>query len=250
MPQLYVLSDLHCEFAPFSIEPASDIDVVVLAGDIDRGTKGIDWARSTFPNLPIVYVAGNHEFYGGAIPKLTERLRERARVREVAFLENDMAEISGVRFVGCTLWTNLELVGAEPWRLSEIQRVMTDYRAIRVSPRYRRLQPQDTAVWHARSIRWLETALEPSRTTVVVTHHAPSRRSVSPDSLDDPISAAYASDLDDFVSERAPALWVHGHTHHNVDYRIGETRVLTNQRGYPDDAVPGFDKDLIVTVGD
>lgn len=248
MPNLYVLSDLHREFAPFSPDVPPGVDVVILAGDIDNGTKGLDWARAVFPKLPVVYVAGNHEYYGEAIPKLTQNLRERAQQLDVAFLENDAVEIEGVHFLGCTLWTDLELLGTEPWRADAIRRTMVDYRSIRVSPAYRRLRPTDTAALHARSRRWLRNAMHGARPTVVVTHHAPSLKSIAPQHADDPVTAAYASHLDDLIQDGAPEVWIHGHTHHSVDYRIGSTRVLSNQRGYEDEPGVGFDESLVVTV--
>jgi predicted phosphohydrolase len=220
----------------------------VLAGDIDHGTKGLDWARAAFPHHPIVYVAGNHEYYGEAIPKLTDELRTRAAVLDIAYLENDVADVAGVRFVGCTLWTDLELFGPHPWVADAVLEAMVDYRSIRVSPQYRRLRPGDTVRMHRTSRQWLEQVLtESGAGTVVVTHHAPSARSLSPRYAQDPVSAAYASNLDVLVETYAPALWIHGHTHYCVDYTIGSTRVVSNQRGYRDEGL-GFIPDLVVEV--
>ncbi|HVS04223.1 MAG TPA: hypothetical protein VMT16_15775 [Thermoanaerobaculia bacterium] len=128
---------------------------------------------------------------------------------------------------------------------------MNDYRRIRVSPEFRRLRPADTAAVHARSRRWLEEALAGaglSQRTVVVTHHAPSRLSLDPTTAWQLVSAAYASNLDALVAGSGVPLWVHGHTHCAADYRIGETRVLSNPRGYPGQPVPGFDPALVVEV--
>jgi predicted phosphodiesterase len=76
--RLYVLSDLHMEFAPFE-PPATDADAVILAGDISTGLNGLKWAQTTFPNRPIVYVLGNHEFYGQKLQKLLEQLKAMAK---------------------------------------------------------------------------------------------------------------------------------------------------------------------------
>jgi len=247
LPRLHILSDLHREFAG-SQPDAVDADVIVLAGDIDHSTKGLDWARAVFPHQPIVYVAGNHEYYGEAIPKLTEELRERAASLDIAFLENETANVAGVRFVGCTLWTDLNLFGPHPWVADTVLNAMVDYRAIRVSPQFRRLRPGDTVRLHRQSREWLVKTLgESGPTTVVVTHHAPSARSLSPRYAQDPVSAAYASNLDALVEELAPTLWIHGHTHYCVDYTIGPTRVISNQRGYRDEGF-GFVSDLVVEV--
>jgi len=117
--KLLVLSDLHLEFAPFVPEPAAvaAADVVVLAGDISPGTKAIAWARQAFPGKPVVYVAGNHEFYRCDWDKLPGALREEAKKHDVHFLENEAVTIEGVRFVGATLWTDFALFGQCQYRL-------------------------------------------------------------------------------------------------------------------------------------
>jgi hypothetical protein len=62
------------------------------------------------------------------------------------------------------------------------------------------------------------------------------------------LSASFASDLDALITESGAPLWIHGHTHNNVDYRIGATRVYTNQRGYPDKLVAGFDPGAVLEL--
>ena len=76
--RIHVLSDLHLEFGPFTSEPV-EADVIVLAGDTDLGTRGLEWAAKTFPKLPVIYVACNHEFYGHSSPKIDKAMRETAR---------------------------------------------------------------------------------------------------------------------------------------------------------------------------
>jgi len=245
-----VLSDLHLEFGPFA-PPATVADAVVLAGDVDLGVRGVAWAARQFAGRPVIYVAGNHEYYGHATT-LVDKLRARGRELGVHVLADESAVAAGVRFLGATLWTDFRLFGAAaaPALADLAGREMVDYRKVRVAPAYRRLRPSDTAAWHARSRRWLERALrEPfDGPTVVVTHHAPSRRSLRPEFAADELSAAYASDLEEMVGASGAALWVHGHTHRCLDYPIGGTRVVSNQRGYVDEPVPGFDPGLVVTV--
>jgi hypothetical protein len=80
------------------------------------------------------------------------------------------------------------------------------------------------------------------------THHAPSPRSVPPQHAGSLMNAAFVSDLEDFVRESGVKLWIHGHTHYNVDYSIGTTRVYSNQRGYPGEVVPGFKPRAVIEV--
>ena len=249
--KIRVLSDLHTEFGRFTV-PAVPADVVVLAGDIGVGVRGVSWASQSFPDSAIVYVAGNHEYYGGAIPRTTDKMRAQAEARGIYLLERDTIVVAGVRFVGTTLWTDFTLFGAEQRHLccNFAQESMTDFRRIRRSPSFSKLRPMDTVKLCAGSQRWLtDTLANPHEgPTVVVTHHAPSVRSIPDRFVDDKLSAAYASPLDALVEASHAALWCHGHTHHCVDYRIGTTRVVSNQRGYPDELVPGFDPALLVQL--
>jgi hypothetical protein len=218
-------------------------DVVVLAGDIDVGTAGIVWAgaESQRLGLPVVYVAGNHEFYGSDLPRLLDRLREEARHQGVYFLDNDVVSLGGVRFLGCTLWTDYRHHPGIPRArlLATIARVLTDHRLIRLGGRP--FLPEDAAQLHAISRAWLAARLaEPHPgPTVVVTHHGPSPLCQHPRIPAGFLSAAFHSDLTALLGA-GPAAWIYGHTHANLCLDLGGTWLLSNQAGYPGEAVPGF----------
>ena len=148
--KLHILSDIHLEFAPFEV-PETDADVVVLSGDIGKGFQEIELANRC--GKPVVYVAGNHEYYGGAMPKLTEKMRDVAGPN-VALLENDEVTIGGVRFLGATLWTDFRLFGEASIDHCMVVagEQMNDFRLIRCSPKYGRQNPHVTAVIHRRTI--------------------------------------------------------------------------------------------------
>ena len=268
--RLHVLSDLHLEGAPFE-PPAVDADVVVVAGDLHPGVRGVEWAAERWPDRPVVYVPGNHEFYGHAHPRLVRVLRERAAQlaeetgASIHVLCDAAVEIGGTRFLGTTLWTDFELLGTPRESAAAARLLMTDFRSVLVEPppfrndrrrpAPRPCLPSDMIEWHRGSLRWLTARLAEgdddeapgAARTVVVTHHAPSARSLNPHYADAG-GAAYASRLDDLVAASGAALWVHGHTHHCVDYAIGDTRVVSNQRGYAGEAVPGFDPGLVIAL--
>jgi hypothetical protein len=246
--KLHIVSDLHAGFAPFD-PPDVDADVLVLAGDVDTGVRGMKMAAGWARGRPVIYVAGNHEFYGESIPRHLQKLADAAAGTEVRFLENQAAAIGGVRFLGCTLWTDFDLFGQRMLDAAAAQMAMNDFRSIRVDPQYRRFHPTDAMAMHATSLRWLVDRLdEPfDGPTVVVTHAAPSLRSVKPVHRKDPVTAAYASNLDALFDGRA-VLWIHGHTHVCCDYTEGGTRVIANQRGYPHEHTGGFDPAFTVEV--
>jgi len=282
--KLLVLSDLHLEFAPFVPEPAAveAADVVVLAGDISPGTKAISWARQAFAGKPVVYVAGNHEFYRCDWDKLPGALREEAKKHDVHFLESEAVTIEGVRFLGATLWTDFELFGPDRKHeaMREAGRVMNDFRLIKAralaverhaarpqgSPW--KLSPAHTLRRHREALAWLEAELAlkegegkaEAGKTVVVTHHLPSHRSVALEYQEDLLSAIYASELPRDTLLGA-SLWIHGHAHSSFDYRLWDqarghaVRVLCNPRGYPLSRLrpgefenPAFDPGLLVEV--
>jgi predicted phosphodiesterase len=245
--RIRVLSDLHNEFGPADLRPV-DADVIVLSGDIDVGKRGLEWAVKTLGPGPIIYVAGNHEYHGRAIPKLTHELTELGRELGVYFLERDGVVIDDVRFLGCCLWTDFGLRGQPHIDSLVAEETMTDFRRTRVSPAFRRVRARDHKLWHSESVAWLrsEMASDPVP-TVVVTHHAFSARSLAANERA-PIDAAYASDLESLFLERRPHLWVHGHTHRCADYTLGETRIVSNPRGYRGEFVEGFDLTFVVEV--
>lgn len=256
--RIHVLNDLHLEFGAFD-PPPIDADVVILAGDICTGVRGVEWANQRWPSTPVVYVLGNHEYYGGRVPDTAEALR-RAAAPNVHVLQRDSVELGGVVFLGATLWTDMALLRRPRQSVTLLRHGMADYRSIHVSPAAdlpgtpddaepRLLTPSDTVRYHNQTRRWLSDALEAhaGQPVVVVTHHAPSARSLR---VGDHgvVTAAYASNMDDFVTESGALLWVHGHTHRHADYTLGNTRVVCNARGYVDAPASGFEPGFVVEV--
>jgi predicted phosphodiesterase len=247
--KLQIFSDLHVEFESF-YPPETDADIVILAGDIHVGKKGIDWAKASFADQQVLYVLGNHEYYDRAYPKHIDDLRKLASGSNVHILENDKLIIDDVTFLGCTLWTDFQLFGDPKIAGYYATQRMTDYCKIRVNPQYRKLRSLDTAVIHAKSLRWLQASVLDlqGEKLVIITHHAPSARSIPASFQEDILSAAYASHLEAFVAESGAKLWVHGHLHIQQDYSIGNTRVICNPRGYPDERNKEFIPNLIIDI--
>lgn len=258
--RLLIYSDLHLEvwhecalrFDTFTSKP----DVVILAGDIHTRSRAPAWAAKTFPSIPVLYIAGNHEFYGEAIVKAGESIHRECQIYpNVYYLDCSELLMDGVRFLGATLWTDFSLFGLhrKSNSMAAARLFLNDYQRIKVEMKgYRKLDPPDTAGLHEKQKNWLEHKLsEPfSGYTVVVTHMAPSMRSISPEYAADLVSAAFASNLDHLVAKAD--VWVHGHTHSSVDYYIGKCRVVANPLGYlmrngmPENV--DFDKNFIVDV--
>lgn len=270
--KIQILADLHLEHeggaTPYSLamNPAwyemmlVEPDVVVLAGDTHTKGRGPALVRDLWPNQQIVMVGGNHEYYGQTYPHHLFDLEVKSQKFErLHFLENRVVEIEDVVFLGCALWTDGRLFEAGPKAglypypvaMMDMQAGMNDYRQIRFQDgsRNRPLKAADMIMEHRMSVRWLREQFEVynGRKIVVVTHHAPSWRSIPPEYQEDAVSAAYASHLDELVESSGALLWIHGHTHSQVDYMIGQTRVIGNAKGYPFEKT-GFRPDLVVEV--
>lgn len=169
--KIHLLSDLHNEFDRFTPEEL-EADVVILAGDIDVKTRGVEWAKKAFAG-PILYVPGNHEYYGGHLTRTLEKLRaapdERGHV-----LDGDEVVIAGVRFLGATMWTDFSATRNPRIASFTAQNGLNDFKQIRTED-FRRIRPADLIEQSVKTRYWLRAKLvEPfDGPTVVITHHAP-----------------------------------------------------------------------------
>jgi len=231
--KLHILSNLHLELGAFT-PPDTGADAVILAGDIHVQDRGIDWAVKHF-SVPVYYVLGNYEFYGGHLERMVKRLKQKAAGTNVHVLECDEAVQDNVRFLGGTCWTDFSATGNLKLAMAEARRTMSDYSEIRSGMGLRKLRPEDTQKKHTEFKAWLRKKLnEPfDGKTVVITHHAPSILSIAPEYLDEFThgSAAYVNRME-YLMGKPIALWVHGQTHSKFEYQIAGTHVVCNPRGY------------------
>jgi len=247
--RLHVVSDLHLSMQGLTL-PEVQADVTILAGDIARPQAAMQWAGG-LPR-PVLYVPGNHEFYGGDVPGVREQLALAAARHGVELLDQRAMVINGVRFLGTTLWTDFELFGTEQREqaMEQTGRFMRDFQVIRNGDGSR-FTPLDAVALFRQQYDWLDATLdEPfDGPTVVITHHAPSLRSVHPRFEDSLVSAGFVSDCTGLMGRAC--LWIHGHTHDSFDYAVRGTRVLCNPRGYCRDGVnenPAFDPAFCVDI--
>lgn len=251
--KLNILSDLHLGVAGMA-QPRNDADLVILAGDIARPDRAVEFALGF--DKPVLYVPGNHEFYGSTLDATVAELKSRCAGSHVHVLDDDEIVIDGVRFLGSTLWSDFMLFGeaGRAMAVAAALQFMRDFSRIRVQEASERaFHPDDCAARFARHSAWLASRLARPHEgpTVVITHHAPSPRSIHPRFAGSPINACFISDTGALLADGGAALWIHGHTHDGFDYVEGGTRVVCNPRGYVKDAVienAGFDPDFIVEV--
>src|SRR5664279_4463289 len=225
--KIQLASDLHLEFLQRRfpdtriIEPAPGADLLVLAGDIHNGIQAVA-AFADWP-VPVLYIAGNHEFYGNSWEQTRADLRRACASTRITFLDNDTFEFEGVRFLGCTLWTDFRLAGfTQAQAMSAVEEALNDYQLIRTQQGL--LRAQDTLADHEQSRLWLEKELaKPFQgKTVVVTHHGPHPLSIHPRYSGNRVNAGFVSDLAPLVQQAN--CWLHGHVHNSFDYQIDRCR--------------------------
>lgn len=212
---------------------------MVVAGDVMQGVvRGFAYLRGNLgPDVAVVMVAGNHEHYRSSIDAELAAARAAAPRFGITFLEDEVATVAGLTFAGATLWTDYEIYGDPESAKRAASVFLNDHSAIRGFP------PTAARARHDASRAFLDR----TSCDVVVTHHLPSHRSVHPSYVGDPLTPAFASDLEDLVARRSPALWIHGHTHRSCGYRTGATRVVCNPHGYGGEN-PAYDPGLVIAV--
>lgn len=257
--RLGIVSDLHLEFSTCAV-PCHGIDVLVIAGDTHTSATAIGQFVSDLlgrhPHIHVVLIPGNHEYYGKTIDE-TESQLEALRGDRCHVLLNSVAVIGGVMFVGGTLWANIP-PALRHHHMHDYDRIPELCPAVMESECGDCVDAIMEASWRTTTTMSSNNKSSNNMSSlklVVVTHFAPSRRSIDPKYGDARLgdNCYFASDLDGAVAGSGAALWVHGHTHTSMDYTIGDTRVLCNPRGYSKGANahpenPAFVCPLIVDV--
>jgi predicted phosphodiesterase len=255
--RLQLLSDLHLETETFDPEPAADAELLVLAGDIDSSWAGLE--RFAGWPVPVLFVAGNHEFDGRDVDAAWPRLRERCSRLGLRLLERESCVITGrdgrrIRFVGTVRWSDFDGLGVaqRPKAMRAAAWFMQLMASVRGGAPFdaeaMRQEALDCRAWLAAALALPEPGCD---ATVAVTHFAPSLRSADPRYGHQPGTASFCN-ADDDLLPRAD-LWIHGHLHCRHDYRVahdgGSTRVVSNARGHSHRGEPdGYDARWVIEV--
>jgi predicted phosphohydrolase len=247
--RIHYMSDLHLEFGALE-KPLPKGDVVILAGDItllavldpaktDASAQRVRKATLEFFEAvqrsfeKVIYLMGNHEHYGFCIDESADAIRH--HFPGVTLLENEHIVLGDTVLCGATLWTDMG--GGNPLTDLAVQRGMSDFYVIetRDGDRLRAFRPSDARALYSASRAYIQGLADEHRDKklVVATHHAPSILGVAPSQRTSKINPAYFTDLTAFIEDRPNiGVWIHGHTHVQTEYAIGQCRVLSNARGY------------------
>jgi Icc-related predicted phosphoesterase len=231
--KLQIMSDLHLEFpgSKYKYLENAGADILVLAGDItsleniDAARNEIGWFCSNWDK--VVYVPGNHEFYGTSPTIALANLR---------ILEQEHPNLNCIitKIHTTTLW-----FGDDPSVTDRHKRSLNDFKKI-----------SDFEPWvyeentQARLILRREVQIG----DIIVTHHAPSYMSVPTKYSGSILNRFFVSDCEDIIEAHQPSLWIHGHMHDSTDYLIHNTRVVCNPKGYPHEPNYKFDSSLVISI--
>lgn len=271
MIRIAYFSDIHTEFAfnqtrlvdnllPFPLDLGPDVtslvdnvDLVILAGDIGSGrpyygASALDYARtlSQYLSVPVVFVPGNHEYYGHVFQDTRqELLSEEGNGVTVLDRRKAIYDIKGksIRILGATLWTDYHIAGDQKTSMIVGERMLNDHRLIRKLPEGY-WTAQDALNEHMKSRNWLIEELDADFDghTVIATHHVPHQEGNNPKFPLDHMSASFASNCDYLIKksiEVGVSGWVFGHNHYNGIFDValvnleGHLPLMTAQPGYP-----------------
>ena len=224
------VSDIHTEMLRISTADylcdsmlsLAEVDVLVLAGDIcnpSNADKVIGFFCTRYKN--VVFIEGNHEYYGFFPQQVKNKFSELAtQYTNFYYLsyEREPVIIEDKLFIGDTLWypVNQQVVRNAPY--------WSDFRAIKG------LTLDMISTWNEQATKYLDKHV--TKESVVVTHMAPSTRSINEKFYGNTYNCFFVGDIEDIITEKQPRLWIHGHMHDPIDYLIGKTRVIANPRGY------------------
>lgn len=253
--KLRILSDIHkeffnkCDFDAYCSIFSSDCvyDYIIIAGDLDTESH-----RSTLDDIyyltetPIIFVPGNHDFWGGSFHTKNQVMLEQLDCEYVHYLNNDYYVDGKYMFIGTTLWWSDE----QSKNLSlHYMRYMADLHKITEL----HLGKETGFDWGKQAYNFLVDALSIARARnlipIVISHNAPSYKSINAKFSGSPMNMFFANNYDALIEEYQPKLWVHGHMHDSFKYKIKDTTIVCNPYGYHNREVnPEFKKNLIITV--
>ena len=228
--KIQIASDLHFETlrgycTPEEVLPLDKItgDVLLLIGDISNNPMDLNYLREV--EIPILYIPGNHEYYRHHFPAQLYKLKQFFELTNIHVLDNEIKLINGGKFVCATMWTDMN----HSFDSRLCKEVVNDFHVIGGMSIGNWIRAYDKSRDYIREC--LTTKIEGEEKVVVATHMAPSFKS-EVRHKGSAISGAFCAHMDDIIEKYQPILWAHGHTHDIVDYKIGETRVVSNPRGY------------------
>jgi len=229
---IYSISDLHLEFEDRGLElleKCPEADILVLPGDVGNATTCLKDIKNFLiaakeKYSDVIFVAGNHEFYGSNYDriKVIDNLRKISEETKTHFLHRESKIVQNIEFIGTTLWSLIDKIAYSSMNDSRqgVFRSQTEY-VIEFVDDYRFLQKS------------LQT--NGSYPRVVITHHLPSSRLIHKRFWDHPANSGFYTNILDDLNMHGVNYWFCGHTHEYADYKYGDSKLIVNPVGYPEE---------------
>ena len=238
-----IMSDLHLEvgqhYADFDIPAAAPY--LVLAGDIGRlkdYQPYLDFLRRQCMHfIKVFLVLGNHEFLGVSHAEGLRLARglemEPGCHGNLHLMHRNRVDVGlslGITILGCTLQSKIPSDAK-----FIVQMKVNDFKHIKS------WTVDDHNLEHQQDVQWLRHEIQTirsersqlKRNILIITHHAPTiQGSSKPSDLSNPWSCAFSTDLLEDKALTEVQWWVFGHTHFTSEFKKGQVRLVSKQRGY------------------
>lgn len=209
-----IMSDLHSEFMKnperFVKRLPVEAPVLILAGDSGNARTASEFIGLLEERFErVLFVAGNHEYYGSEIRIVDETLTQRP-----GFLKRHVVDVDGVRVGGATLWFREH----EDWK----RMFINDFRCIEgLKEQFLEENRLDEEF-----IRGVVDEVD-----ILITHHIPHSRGVAKRFRSSAINDFFLTPIADEL-ERLPPVWIFGHTHFGCRFVERRCDFVCNPRGY------------------
>lgn len=262
--KIQVISDLHLEVKPFSLFVKPEAEVLVLAGDIialGHKCSKLYHLENIIKKveIPIVYITGNHEYYGYGQVKETNKIIKTLETKfpHFHFLDNEVWVHKDVEFIGSTLWSNFDLAQDRNIFAVQVEMAINDFNLI-LSDNIGRLKAREVISMNNIAREFIDKAVrvQTGLKKVVVTHFVPTEESVSDFYKGNSLNPYFVCNCEQLMP--GVHTWIHGHTHNSFDYQLKrihssgqvlvDTHVVCNPRGYNTENKNGFESQKIIEV--
>jgi len=246
--KIKLISDLHVDCqADKGVGLLKDIpaddghDLLIIAGDLCE-VQNLDLFYDTWETLSlkfkkIMYVTGNHEYWGGnpwtVDQTIDEVLEEFNNVVRLKVGESHL--INGQRFIGGTMWFPDTGQKYEQKNFSDFM-MIDNFRSYVFKE-------------NEKFVKMFEKHGVAQRNDVVVTHHLPSHQLVDKMYKGFPDNQFFVCEMMEHIQRVQPVAWLYGHTHKQTNRIINRTWFVANPFGYPRESTNMFfDEKLVLEI--
>ena len=247
--KIRLFSDLHICFEPFRYEYAGE-DLVILAGDIHTKNRHAVLLKQIPKDVPIIMVAGNHSHFHSVFQDTIKFLYSLEKdFPNFTFLNNEWIIHKTIPIYGGTMFSDFNLFNTSDQSALIAKHDINDFHMIKKMNEggvQSLWSPKDHLAEHKKFVEGLDnfTNCYGNKKRIVISHFLPSSQCVSPEYTNDPLTPYYATNMDRYFGD-ANLLFVFGHTHTSFDLRLGDSRVISNPKGYYDEN-KDFNPNLVI----